>query len=129
MRPAQAPLLLLLVGVPPQPSSLRVRVWRRLRSLGAVALKRTVYLLPDTPDHYEHFQWLSQEIQREGGEAKAAARRADREHERCRRGSHVPRSLRPGLPRAGWPLSQDVARAGSEVCGEERAHQESLAQR
>src|SRR5262252_9512630 len=62
-------LLLLIVSLPPNPSSLRVRVWRRLRSVGAVALKRTVYLLPDTPDHYEHFQWLSQEIQREGGEA------------------------------------------------------------
>src|SRR5262245_40934775 len=63
------PLLLLIVSLPPNPSSLRVRVWRRLRGLGAVALKRTVYLLPDTPDHYEHFQWLSQEIQRDGGEA------------------------------------------------------------
>lgn len=64
-----APLLLLLVGVPPTPSSLRVRVWRRLRSLGAVALKRSAYLLPDTPERYEDFQWLAQEIQREGGEA------------------------------------------------------------
>lgn len=63
------PLLLLLVGVPPTPSSLRVRVWRRLRSLGAVALKRSAYLLPDTPERYEDFQWLAQEIQREGGEA------------------------------------------------------------
>src|SRR5919197_3582388 len=62
-------LLLLLVGVPPQPSSLRVRVWRRLRSLGAVPLKRSAYLLPDTPERYEDFQWLAQEIQREGGEA------------------------------------------------------------
>ena len=62
-------LLLLIVSLPPNPSSLRVRVWRRLRAVGAVALKRTVYLLPDTPDHYEHFQWLAQEIQREGGEA------------------------------------------------------------
>lgn len=62
-------LLLLLVGLPPQPSSLRVRVWRRLRSLGAVALKRSAYLLPDTPERYEDFQWLAQEIEREGGEA------------------------------------------------------------
>src|ERR1700738_3598257 len=53
------PLLLLLVGVPPTPSSLRVRVWRRLRSLGAVALKRSAYLLPDTPERYEDFQWLA----------------------------------------------------------------------
>jgi hypothetical protein len=66
---SQTPLLLLLVGVPPIPSSLRVRVWRRLRSLGAVPLKRSAYLLPDTPERYEDFQWLAQEIQREGGEA------------------------------------------------------------
>ena len=62
-------LLLLLVGVPPTPSSLRVRVWRRLRSLGAVPLKRSAYLLPDTPERYEDFQWLAQEVQREGGDA------------------------------------------------------------
>jgi hypothetical protein len=62
-------LLLLLVGVPPSPSSLRVRVWRRLRSLGAVPLKRSAYLLPDTPERYEDFQWLAQEVQREGGDA------------------------------------------------------------
>jgi hypothetical protein len=65
----QDPVLLLLVGLPPTPSSLRVRVWRRLRSLGAVPLKRSAYLLPDTPERYEDFQWLAQEIQREGGEA------------------------------------------------------------
>src|SRR5262245_21772554 len=63
------PLLLLLVGVPPHPSSLRVRVWRRLRSLGAVPLKRSAYLLPDTPERYEDFQWLAQEVERQGGEA------------------------------------------------------------
>ena len=66
---SQQQLLLLLVSVPPTPSSLRVRVWRRLRSLGAVPLKRSAYLLPDTPDRYEDFQWLAQEIQRDGGEA------------------------------------------------------------
>jgi len=66
---SQQQLLLLLVGVPPTPSSLRVRVWRRLRSLGAVPLKRSAYLLPDTPDRYEDFQWLAQEIERDGGDA------------------------------------------------------------
>jgi hypothetical protein len=65
----QQQLLLLLVGVPPRPSSLRVRVWRRLRSLGAVPLKRSAYLLPDTAERYEDFQWLAQEIERDGGEA------------------------------------------------------------
>jgi hypothetical protein len=66
---AQQQLLLLLVGIPPKPSSLRVRAWRRLRSLGAVPLKRSAYLLPDTPERYEDFQWLAQEIERDGGEA------------------------------------------------------------
>jgi hypothetical protein len=66
--PINRQFLLLIVSLPPSPSSLRVRVWRRLRALGAVALKRTVYLLPDTPDNYEQFQWLGQEIQRERGE-------------------------------------------------------------
>src|SRR5687768_11163246 len=67
---SEAPfLLLLLIGLPPTPSSLRVRVWRRLRSLGAVPLKRSAYLLPDTPERYEDFQWLAQEVQREGGDA------------------------------------------------------------
>jgi hypothetical protein len=66
---SQQQLLLLLAGLPPTPSSLRVRVWRRLRSLGAVALKRSAYLLPDTPERYEDFQWLAQEIQRDGGDA------------------------------------------------------------
>jgi hypothetical protein len=65
----QQHLLLLLVGVPPRPSSLRVRVWRRLRALGAVPLKRSAYLLPDTAERYEDFQWLAQEIQRDGGDA------------------------------------------------------------
>jgi hypothetical protein len=65
----KSPLLLLIVSLPPNPSSLRVRVWRRFRALGAVALKRTVYLLPDSPDHHEQLQWLAQEIQREGGDA------------------------------------------------------------
>lgn len=61
--------LLLLLSLPPRPSSLRVRAWRRLRGLGAVPLRSSAYLLPDSPDRYEQFQWLAQEIQRDGGEA------------------------------------------------------------
>lgn len=61
--------LVLILKLPPHPSSLRVRTWRRLRALGAVALKSSVYLLPASPEHYEQFQWLAQEVQRAGGEA------------------------------------------------------------
>lgn len=63
------PWLLLLLSLPPRPSSLRVRAWRRLRALGAVALKSGAYLLPFSPDRYEQFQWLAQEVQKDRGEA------------------------------------------------------------
>src|SRR5260370_41851761 len=61
--------LMLMVSLPPNPSSLRVRVWRKLRTLGAVALRPSVYLLPPTPDNFERFQWLGQEVVKDGGEA------------------------------------------------------------
>jgi hypothetical protein len=61
--------LVLMVSVPPHPSSVRVRVWRKLRGWGAVTLKKSVYILPFTADNLEHFQWLTQEVQRERGEA------------------------------------------------------------
>jgi hypothetical protein len=34
-----------------------------------VALKNSVYLLPFTPENYEQFHWLTQEVQKDGGEA------------------------------------------------------------
>lgn len=61
--------LVLVISVPREPSSLRVRAWRRLRSIGAVALKHGVYVLPARPETAEQFQWLAQEVQRDGGEA------------------------------------------------------------
>jgi hypothetical protein len=63
------PWILLLLSLPPRPSSLRVRTWRRLKALGAVALKSGAYLLPFSPDRYEQFQWLAQEVQKDRGEA------------------------------------------------------------
>lgn len=59
--------LLLLPQIPPQPSSLRVRVWRRLQQLGAVAVKNAAYALPNTETALEDFQWLAQEIVDAGG--------------------------------------------------------------
>jgi hypothetical protein len=61
--------LVLILSFPAHPSSLRVKAWRRLRGVGAVALKHSVYLLPFTPENQEHFQWLAQEVQKDGGEA------------------------------------------------------------
>src|SRR4029453_16620002 len=63
------PWFLLLLSLPPRPSSLRVRTWRRLKALGAVALKSGAYPLPFSPDHYEQFQWVSPELQKNRGGA------------------------------------------------------------
>lgn len=61
--------LVLIANLPQKPSSLRVKVWRKLRAMGAVALKKSVYILPFSPGAFEQFQWLSQDVQKEGGEA------------------------------------------------------------
>jgi hypothetical protein len=67
--PASPRWLLLIASLPPTPSRHRVRVWRMLRKWGAVALRKAVYVLPYSKDHYESFQWVAQEIQTVGGEA------------------------------------------------------------
>ena len=61
--------LLLIHQVPPKPDYLRVKVRRRLQKLGAAPLKSSVYVLPDTEEHLEDFQWLANEIVAEGGDA------------------------------------------------------------
>ena len=45
--------LLLVHQLPPKPDYLRVKVRRRLRGVGAVPLKNTVYALPNTEEAVE----------------------------------------------------------------------------
>ena len=47
--------LLLVHQLPPRPSNLRVRIWRRLQQIGAVALRGAVYVLPNTSEAREDF--------------------------------------------------------------------------
>ena len=61
--------ILLIHQLAPKPTNLRVRIWRKLQKLGAVAIKNSVYVLPATEKAYEDFQWLKQEIESAGGEA------------------------------------------------------------
>jgi hypothetical protein len=61
--------LLLIHQLPPKPTSLRVRIWRKLQKLGAVSLKNSVYVLPSGEKTQEDFQWLKQEVESAGGEA------------------------------------------------------------
>jgi hypothetical protein len=61
--------LILVHQLPPLPSNLRVRTWRRLQELGAIAVKQSVYVLPDNAESREDFEWLKVEIEGAGGEA------------------------------------------------------------
>src|SRR5438445_166900 len=61
--------LLLIHQIPPKPNYLRVKVWRRLQRLGAVALKNSVYVLPRRESTLENFHWMLREITADGGEA------------------------------------------------------------
>ncbi|HKF72541.1 MAG TPA: chromate resistance protein ChrB domain-containing protein [Stellaceae bacterium] len=60
--------LLLLHQLPPEPAYFRVKIWRQLQGLGAVALKNSVYALPARDDTREDFQWLLRAIVEGGGE-------------------------------------------------------------
>ena len=65
----KAPWLLLIHQLPPQPAYLRVKIWRRLQALGAVAVKGAVYALPHDEQTQEDLRWLVREIVGSGGEA------------------------------------------------------------
>ena len=64
--------LLFIHRLPPKPDYLRVKVARRLRKLGAVAIKKTVYALPLSDEAREDFEWLLREIEAEGASAVIA---------------------------------------------------------
>lgn len=61
--------LLLIHQLPAKPAYLRVKVWRRLQAIGAVAVKNAVYALPANEQTQEDFAWLHKEIVDGGGEA------------------------------------------------------------
>ena len=60
--------LLLLHQLPAKPAYARVKLWRRLQALGAVAVKNAVYALPAGPQAQEDFEWVLKEIGEVGGE-------------------------------------------------------------
>jgi len=61
--------LLLVHQLPAEPSNLRVKVWRRLRAVGAVPVKNSVYVLPNNDETREDLEWIRGEIVSLGGEA------------------------------------------------------------
>jgi hypothetical protein len=67
--PPEPRWLLLLHQLPRKNDYLRVKIWRRLQRLGAVAIKNAVYALPRSEERNEDLQWVIREIVAGGGEA------------------------------------------------------------
>jgi Protein ChrB, N-terminal len=61
--------LLLIHQLPAKPAYLRVKIWRRLQGIGAIAVKNAVHALPMSEGTQEDFEWLLREIVEGGGEA------------------------------------------------------------
>lgn len=65
----------LLLGhqLPTRSSNARVKTWRRLQQIGAVPARNSVYVLPNTDQCREEFEWIRSEIVALGGEATVFA--------------------------------------------------------
>jgi DNA-binding transcriptional regulator PaaX len=61
--------LFIIHQLPPEPPYLRAKIRNRLARVGAVALKNSVYALPERDDCLEDLQWIAEEATSGGGEA------------------------------------------------------------
>lgn len=68
-----SPWLVLVYQLPAKSSPARVKAWRRLQRIGAVALKNSAYILPNRPESREDFEWIKTEIVAIGGQALVLA--------------------------------------------------------
>lgn len=69
--------LFLLHQVRSKRSRDRVKVWRFTQKAGAVLYRNSVYVLPDSPERREDFQWLCQQIRDSQGDASVFASEAN----------------------------------------------------
>jgi hypothetical protein len=65
--------VLLSHQLPTSSSNARVKTWRRLQQVGAVPARNSVYVLPNTEQCREDFEWIRSEIVALGGEATVFA--------------------------------------------------------
>jgi hypothetical protein len=61
--------LLLIAQLPPKPDYLRVKLRRRVQRIGAVALRSSVFALPNRADTTEDLMWLRTELLADGADA------------------------------------------------------------
>lgn len=55
--------------IPAKPAYIRVKVWRALKTCGAISLKGSVYALPHSSNSEESFEWIRKQIMSDGGSA------------------------------------------------------------
>lgn len=67
--------LLLIHQIPPKPNALRVKIWRRLQQVGAVAIKQSVYVMPLSNPSREDLNWILKEIVEGGGDGSISEAR------------------------------------------------------
>ena len=67
--------LLLIHQIPPKPNALRVKIWRRLQQVGAVAIKQSVYVMPLSEQSREDLSWTLKEIVAGGGDGSISEAR------------------------------------------------------
>ncbi len=60
--------LILIHQIPPKPNAFRVKIWRRLQQIGAVAIKQSVYAMPFSDESKEDLNWVLKEIVSGGGD-------------------------------------------------------------
>lgn len=68
--------LLFIMQLPTRPAAPRIKLWRRLQQIGSVALRGSVYVLPDTAQAREDFEWLRTEVTAAGGQVSILSARA-----------------------------------------------------
>lgn len=69
MKTDTQPWLLLIVSLPTNSATVRMRIWRALKAIGCAALRDGAYLLPLTDTRRQQLSDLSDETVREGGSA------------------------------------------------------------
>jgi hypothetical protein len=65
----ESPWLFLVFSMARKSGSLRVTIWRKLRRNGSLPLGNSGYLIPNSPENRERFEWLATTIRSHQGEA------------------------------------------------------------
>ena len=61
---------MIIYKVPPNPSTLRIGIWKRIKELGALPLQQSIYIVPNRPELRQSLDKVKAEILECGGECK-----------------------------------------------------------